>query len=71
MDLEGLDVKQIMRLKNEIFARYGQIFVEENEANYFGPQEWYHADHDDVRPFLSELEKKNIALIESFLRSKK
>ena len=60
-----LDRQQLRIMRNEIFARYGYIFRAGGAMEaHFQQQAWYHPQHKDVNAFLTELEKKNIALIQ-------
>ncbi|MEM7370561.1 MAG: YARHG domain-containing protein [Bacteroidota bacterium] len=61
-----LELEDIRIMRNEIFARYGYIFREGGEMeSYFKQQAWYKPAHKNVDDFLTELEKKNIRLIQS------
>lgn len=51
-------------MRNEVFARYGYRFKKNREMQkYFSRQNWYHPQHDDVTPFLTQVELYNIQLI--------
>jgi hypothetical protein len=64
-DVRGLNSWDLKVMRNEIFARHGYIFKSEEMVNYFSSQRWYQPIYDDVTPFLSEIEKKNIDFIKS------
>lgn len=66
---KSLDELRIMR--NEIFARHGHTFKTPNVKAYFAAQPWYRATVIDAGPLLSELERKNLALILAAERSQK
>jgi len=51
-------------MRNEIFARYGYKFKTADMAGYFGAQDWYVPQFDDVTSKLTEIERINIALIQ-------
>jgi hypothetical protein len=55
---------QLAIMRNEIFARYGYIFsASSGMLPYFKKQEWYQPAAADVSRSLTEIEKKNIALL--------
>jgi len=55
---------QVMR--NEIYARHGYKFKAGGEmARYFGQQEWYRPQFDDVTSKLTDIERINIELIQA------
>jgi len=51
-------------MRNEIFARYGYKFKTADMADFFGTQDWYMPQYDDVTSKLTEIELINIALIQ-------
>ena len=58
---------QVMR--NEIFARYGYKFKSGGEMDsYFSTQRWYIPRFDDVTDQLTDIERLNIALIQTLER---
>ena len=55
---------QLAIMRNEIFARYGYIFsTKSGMLPYFKKQQWYQPSATDVSSSLTEIEKKNIALL--------
>ena len=58
------DPQLLKIMRNEIFARHGYKFKTKDMTDYFGAQEWYRPQHDDVASRLSETEQINIALIQ-------
>lgn len=62
-EIANIDKYELKLIKNEIFARYGYIFKTAEMKAYFESQPWYQPKHDDVTMFLSEIEKRNIKLI--------
>lgn len=48
---------------NEIYARHGQTFEDENLKDHFNRQEWYNPTSDNVQDKLTQLEKDNIAFL--------
>lgn len=59
-DVEATDVLQIRLMRNEIFARHGYIFKNEDLKEYFSSQPWYKPQFENVDDKLSEIEKLNI-----------
>jgi len=51
-------------MRNEIFARYGYKFKTRDMADFFGTQDWYYPQFDDVNSKITEIEQINIALIQ-------
>lgn len=69
--LRNRSLVELQLMRNEIFARYGYQFKPGGKMDrYFKTQEWYQGQHEDVRPFLTELEKRNIALIQTIEKEK-
>lgn len=63
-ELINLSKLELKIMRNEIFARYGYRFKHGGEMDeYFKQQTWYRPQHDNVNPFLTELEITNIKLI--------
>ncbi|MBN2891559.1 MAG: YARHG domain-containing protein [Bacteroidales bacterium] len=57
------DELKIMR--NEIFARYGYIFISGGKMDtYFREQEWYRPEHENVDEYLTPIEIHNIEVIQ-------
>lgn len=66
LDLSGMDAWQLKLARNEIYARYGRMFKNQDIQHYFNQQTWYKgtiAPDDFSESTLSEIEKANIALI--------
>ena len=58
-------------MRNEIYARYGYTFNPGGEMDtYFKMQGWYKEQHKDVTTYLTELEKRNIRLIQTVEKNK-
>jgi hypothetical protein len=69
--LNGFSKDDLKIMRNEIYARYGYIFTPGGEMEaYFAKQEWYSGIYKDVTNFLTEVEMKNIALIQKAEKSK-
>ena len=65
-DLEGLSAHELMLARNEIYARHGRKFIDEQIQAYFNGKSWYNgtieaADFDSS--VLSEIERANISFI--------
>ena len=61
-DLEGFDAEKCKLARNEIYARHGRKFKDEELQSYFDAMEWYEGtiDPDDFNEeSLSETEIKN------------
>jgi len=65
-ELEGKSKKELRLMRNEIFARYGRIFKSKDLTQHFSAQSWYSPQHKDVEKMLTEIDRKNVALIQSF-----
>jgi len=65
-ELTKMKVSDLKIMRNEIYARYGYIFNPGSEMDtYFKMQGWYKGQHRDVRTYLTDLEKRNIRLIQT------
>ena len=53
-------------MRNEIFARHGYCFKKKNLRELFEDKDWYIPNTVDVKKDLTDIEKKNIALIKRF-----
>jgi hypothetical protein len=62
-ELKGLSPTELRVARNEIFARHGRFFVDQNLANYFSQFSWYHPIKVDVD--LSPLETTNVNTIQT------
>lgn len=65
-ELSKYNNSKLRLIRNEIFARHGYIFKAKDLSDYFNKQEWYRPKFKDVMSKLTSIEKKNIALIETF-----
>jgi hypothetical protein len=66
------DLKKVQRYwltyaVNEIYARHGYISDDENMQQYFEDKPWYRADGSFDMNVLTEIEKANVELINSYL----
>ncbi len=58
-------------MRNEVFARHGHRFKSPSLAQHFEQQSWYAGEVDDASSLLSDIERKNVALIRQVERQKK
>lgn len=65
-DVENLAKSELELMRNEIFARHGYCFAKKNLRQQFENEEWYVPNTVDIKGFLTEVEKKNIALIQRY-----
>lgn len=63
-DLDKLEMFQLWRLKNEIYARKGYTFSNEKLKDYFNGFAWYHPLDDNNKVKLTDIEIKNVGIIE-------
>jgi hypothetical protein len=70
--LEGLSLRELGIMRNEIFARYGYIFRAGGKmATYFKKQAWYSGVNENVQSYLTDIEKINIRSIRKIEQIKK
>ncbi len=63
-ELKDLPKDELKIMRNEIYARYGYIFVKNGEMDkYFSQKSWYSPQFKNVDDKLTDLEKHNIKLI--------
>ncbi|NCB60479.1 MAG: YARHG domain-containing protein [Gammaproteobacteria bacterium] len=66
-DLAVLSKKELVIMRNEIYARYGYIFKSGGKmAEYFTTQSWYNGVNNNVSDFITELELNNIKKIVAY-----
>ncbi len=65
-DVENLVKEDLEFMRNEIFARHGYCFQKKNLRQQFEMQEWYVPNTIDIKNRLTDIEKKNIALIKKY-----
>ena len=53
-------------MRNEIFARHGYSFSKKQLRQQFEWRDWYVPNTADIKGFLTDIEKKNIALIKRY-----
>jgi len=67
-DLLELPSATLPYLRNEVYARYGRIFITPSYQNYFTKQAWYTPKADFQDSWLSAADRANVALILSLER---
>lgn len=69
-DLEDLSKSELRLARNEIYARHGRRFQDQELQDYFDSQEWYmgYIEPEDFidSEELSDLKRKNINFIKKF-----
>ena len=65
-DVENLTKGELEFMRNEIFARHGYCFSKKNLRQQFENEDWYVPNTVDIKGFLTDVEKKNIALIKRY-----
>jgi hypothetical protein len=69
--LKAADVENMMKsdlefMRNEIFARHGYCFKKKHLRQQFETSDWYVPHTTDIKDALTEVEKKNIAIIKKY-----
>jgi len=65
-DVENLGKEDLEFMRNEIFARHGYCFAKKDLRQMFENEDWYVPNTVDIRGYLTDIEKKNIALIKRY-----
>ena len=65
-DVENLSKGELQLMRQEIFARHGYCFSKKEFRQRFENEDWYVPDTTDIRGRLTDIEKKNIALIKRY-----
>ena len=65
-DLQNMSKYDLKIMRNEIFARHGYIFKTTDMKNHFQNQSWYTPKYGDVSSKLTNIEQKNVALIQRY-----
>ena len=65
-DVEELARHQLEFMRNEIFARHGYCFAKKELRQQFENEDWYVPNTVNIKGFLTDIEKKNIALIKRY-----
>jgi YARHG domain len=66
-DLLHLSTQDLRLMRNEIYARHGYVFNDQNLQNYFSSQPWYRpkGDNNSAIAELTPVERQNIEIIRS------
>lgn len=65
-DVENLPKDELEFMRNEIFARHGYCFNKKHLRQQFENEDWYVPHTVDIKGHLTDIEKKNIALIKRY-----
>lgn len=65
-DVENLAADELQMMRNEIFARHGYCFSKKELRQMFENEAWYVPNTTDIKGYLTDVEKKNIALIKRY-----
>lgn len=65
-DVENLMKPELEMMRNEIFARHGFCFKKKTLREEFENKDWYVPNTIDIKNDLTDVEKKNIALIKRY-----
>jgi YARHG domain len=65
-DVENIIKEDLEFMRNEIFARHGYCFQKKSLRQKFENEEWYVPNTIDIKNRLTDIEKKNIALIKKY-----
>jgi hypothetical protein len=65
-DVENMMKEDLEFMRSEIFARHGYCFAKKHLRQQFELEDWYVPDTTDIKGRLTEIEKKNIALIKRY-----
>jgi len=65
-DVNNLLKYDLQTMRNEIFARHGYCFKKKELREQFEDKDWYIPNTTDIKKDLTDIEKKNIALIKKY-----
>lgn len=65
-EVENMMKEDLEYMRNEIFARHGYCFNKKNLRQQFEMSDWYVPNTVDIKGLLTDIEKKNIALIKRY-----
>jgi hypothetical protein len=65
-DIENMVKEDLEYMRNEIFARHGFCFKKKDLRQEFEMLDWYVPDNVEIKDRLTDIEKKNIALIRRY-----
>ncbi len=64
--LQNISHEAIALIRNEIYARHGQIFTSEKYINYFSSKTWYTPTKEVRWGDLNSIERQNVLLIQQY-----
>jgi len=73
-DLAGKTHKQLRRMRNEVYARYGRRFNNADLQSYFDLQPWYKPRYSPGKfpsSLLTEIQFSNVQFIRSYERNRR
>ena len=65
-DVENLTKGDLEFMRNEIFARHGYCFSKKELRQQFENEDWYVPNTVDIKGYLTDVEKTNIAMIKRY-----
>ncbi len=65
-EVNNMMKEDLQTMRNEIFARHGYCFKRKELREQFEDKDWYIPNSVDIRKDLTEIEKKNLALIKKY-----
>jgi hypothetical protein len=65
-EVEEMMKSDLEQMRNEIYARHGYCFKKKEMRSQFEDLDWYVPNSTDIRSKLTDIEKKNIALIKRY-----
>ncbi len=65
-DVNNLIKEELEQMRNEIYARHGYCFTRKATRQQFENFDWYIPNSTDIKKDITDVEKKNIALIKKF-----
>lgn len=65
-ELQNMSEYDIKIMRNEIYARHGMIFTNNELNDYFNKQPWYERKYANVAGSLSDIEEKNVMVLKQY-----
>lgn len=65
--LDQWDMETIQLVKNEIYARHGYVFRDEELQEYFSSKDWYEPNPEFAPSLLNDIEKENLKIILQYM----
>lgn len=72
-DINTFDEKKLILARNEIYARHGRLFKDENIQRYFNSKSWYKGEippEEFQQEILSPIEQENVIFILEYEQKK-